>query len=261
MASDLQQLLKIMARLRDPQQGCPWDREQTLNSLIPYTLEEAYEVADAIEQQDLDMVADELGDLLFQIVFYTQIGKEHGWFDFDTVIEKITDKLVRRHPHVFGDEQIESAEVQSRAWEAHKVRERKNRTAGSVSGLLSDINRKLPAMTRAMKLQKRAAQVGFDWPEIGGVVEKIHEELREVRQEIDSNDREALQEEVGDLLFACVNLARHSGIDPESALRHSNLKFERRFSLMEKMLSAEGGVEAADLASMESAWQQAKQQE
>jgi len=261
MATGLQQLLDIMSQLRDPQRGCPWDRQQTLKSLIPYTLEEAYEVADAIERQDSEAVADELGDLLFQIVFYAQIGKEQGSFDFDTVVSKISDKLLRRHPHVFGGEQIETAEAQTRAWEAHKAKERQQGTGERHTGLLADINRKLPAISRAIKLQKRAAQVGFDWPDHRGVLDKIREELDEVEQEIERDQQEALAAEIGDLLFACINLARHCAVDPELALRQTNLKFETRFSRMEHMLRDRGGVTDADLASMESAWQQAKKQE
>jgi MazG family protein len=263
--SNIDRLLDIMRRLRDPETGCPWDREQTWQSLVPHTLEEAYEVAEAIEQQDYDQLPDELGDLLFQIVFYARLGEESGRFDFDTVVARICDKLVRRHPHVFGEARVRDAAEQSRAWEDHKQREREARGAAG-RGVLHGVSRTLPALSRAAKLQRRAARVGFDWPDARGVLAKIREELAEVEAELAPGPEQAvdtsrLQEEIGDLLFSVVNLARHLAIDPEAALRAANRKFEHRFARVEQALADQGGVEQASLDAMEAAWQAAKQQE
>ncbi len=260
--SDIERLLDIMRRLRDPETGCPWDREQTWQSLVPYTLEEAYEVAEAIEQADYDHLPDELGDLLFQIVFYARLGEESGRFNFQTVVARICDKLVRRHPHVFGDAQVSDAAAQSQAWEQHKQQEREAR--GGATGVLHGVSRTLPALSRASKLQRRAARVGFDWPDWRGVLAKLHEELAEVEAELAPGpDRERdpsrLQEEIGDLLFSVVNLARHLEIDPETALRAANRKFEHRFARVEQALAGQGGVEKASLDEMEAAWQATKQ--
>ena len=260
--SAIKDLLEIMRRLRDPQGGCPWDLKQTYRSLVPYTLEEAYEVADAIEQDDLAHLPDELGDLLFQIVFYARLGEEQGVFDFEHVAQRICDKLVRRHPHVFADANIASAEEQTHAWEEHKRHEREQKAVLGQPGVLDGVSLALPALVRATKLQRRAARVGFDWPESAGVVAKLKEELAEVEAELRSDATpERLAEEVGDLLFTCVNLARHLQIEPEAALRTANLKFEQRFRQVEKSLEAVGGVEQASLEQMDAAWEAVKQAE
>ena len=251
-AKAITKLIDIMARLRDPDGGCPWDVEQDFASIAPHTIEEAYEVADAIDSNDMAALRDELGDLLFQVVFHAQMASEAGDFDFDAVVEGIADKMVRRHPHVFGDARIDGAEAQTVAWEEHKRLEREARNnAGNPPGAENpDANRPgaldgvisaLPALTRALKLQKRAARVGFDWDEPAPVLGKVREELAEVEAEIAAGGDEArLRDEVGDLLFCCVNLARKLGIDPETALRGGNAKFERRFRRMEELLNADG---------------------
>ena len=257
--SAIEQLLKIMHRLRDPLTGCPWDREQSYRSLVPYTLEEAYEVADAIEQNDLEHLPDELGDLLFQVVFYAQIGQEQGRFNFEDVAQRISDKLVRRHPHVFADAVIDSAEAQTHAWEEHKRRERDSKAGEEQAGILDGVSLALPALVRAAKLQRRVARVGFDWPQVDGVVAKVREELAEIEAELQADAvPERLAEEVGDLLFSCINLARHLQVEPEAALRTANLKFEQRFRQLESMLQATGGVEQATVAEMDAAWEVVK---
>lgn len=256
----MQHLLNIMARLRDPQRGCPWDLQQNFASLVPHTLEEAYEVAEAIESEQYDALRDELGDLLFQVVFYAQLGAEQQRFDFEAIAGAIADKLVRRHPHVFADEQVKDAVHQTSAWEAHKAAERA-RAAGADASALAGVSRTLPALSRAQKLQRRAQRVGFDWPDVEGVMEKIEEELAECRAELHQADTERVQEEVGDLLFACVNFARHLGVDAETALRNANRKFERRFEAMERQLVAQGlDVEQATLEQMDTAWDAVKRQ-
>lgn len=247
-----------MAQLRDPGSGCPWDLEQNYKSLTRYTLEEAYEVIDVIELDKLNELPDELGDLLFQIVFYSQLGKEQGRFDFNDVVEAINDKLIRRHPHVFADEQVSDAAEQTRAWEKHKAAERQQKSTDNSHYLLDGISRALPAMTRASKLQKRAAQVGFDWPDIRGVMEKLHEEIAELEQAQATNEKQNIAEELGDILFTCINLVRHHGEDPETLLRACNDRFEQRFKYMEEVLQGQGGIKEADIATMEQAWQQAK---
>lgn len=260
--SAINQLLEVMRRLRDPQAGCPWDREQTYRSLVPHTLEEAYEVADAIEQDDLQHLPDELGDLLFQVVFYAQIAQEEGRFDFEDVARGICDKLVRRHPHVFADATIDSAEEQTQAWEEHKRLERDRKVTQPQAGTLEGVSLALPALVRAAKLQRRAARVGFDWPEVEGVFAKVREELAELDTELQAEATpERLAEELGDLLFSCVNLARHLNVEPETALRTANLKFEQRFRHIEAELQASGGVEQASLQEMDAAWDAAKQRE
>jgi ATP diphosphatase len=257
--SAIEQLLEIMRRLRDPRTGCPWDREQSYRSLVPYTLEEAYEVADAIEQNDLEHLPDELGDLLFQVVFYAQIGQEQGRFDFEDVARRISDKLVRRHPHVFADAVIDSAEDQTQAWEEHKRRERDHKAGAEQAGILDGISLALPALVRAAKLQRRVARVGFDWSEVKGVLAKVREELAEIEVELQADGvPERLAEEVGDLLFSCVNLSRHLQVEPEAALRTANIKFEQRFRQVETLLHATGGVEQASLADMDAAWEAVK---
>ncbi len=260
----MEKLLEIMARLRDPEAGCPWDRQQTFASIVPYTLEEAYEVAEAIERGTREELRDELGDLLFQVVFYAQIAKEAGFFDFNDIVAGIMGKLIRRHPHVFGEQKgIATAEAQTLAWEAHKAAERRTRAESGHSSVLDGISRSLPALTRAIKLQRRAARVGFDWAHIEPVLDKIAEELGEVRQALSSKaPEEHLAEEVGDLLFACVNLARFAGVDPEAALRKSNVKFEQRFRAIEQALAEQGRtVEEASLMEMDGLWEQIKRSE
>jgi len=251
-------LLSIMARLRDPERGCPWDLEQSFATIAPHTVEEAYEVADAIERGDLPALKDELGDLLFQVAFHAQMAREAGAFDFDAVVESISNKMIARHPHVFGEAGVASAAAQTTAWEAHKAAERAARPGPA--GALDGVAAALPALTRAVKLQKRAARVGFDWPDAAGARDKIAEELAELTAEIDSGGQpDRVQDEAGDLLFACVNLARHLGVDPETALRHANRKFETRFRAVEAMLAADGrGPSEAGLDELEALWQRIK---
>ena len=267
-SGNIQKLLDIMAKLRDPDGGCPWDVEQTFVSIVPHTIEEAYEVAETIESGDMAALKDELGDLLFQVVFYAQMAKESGDFDFDAVVGAISDKMVRRHPHVFADAHIDNAEAQTAAWEDQKHQER---TAGngqqdgddSDSSALDGVVTALPALTRAFKLQKRAARVGFDWDTPGPVAGKVREELAEIEAEIDAADPERLTDELGDLLFSCVNLARKLNVDPETALRGGNAKFERRFRRMEALLAADGlgfkNMPVDDV--LEKYWTQAKNEE
>jgi len=257
MSDAVDRLLEVMRRLRDPQGGCPWDLEQNFETIAPYTIEEAYEVAEAIEDRDWAALRDELGDLLFQVVFYAQMGREAGHFDFDAIVEGVIDKMLRRHPHVFGAARVENAEAQSRAWEAHKAAERVGEK--EKSGVLDGVARTLPGLTRAAKLQARAARVGFDWPEITEVLAKIDEEVAEIKAEIDSGDNARLGAEIGDLLFATVNLARHAGTDPDAAIRATNNKFERRFRYIEKELKAKGKTPSeATLAEMDALWEDAK---
>lgn len=259
----IDRLLAIMATLRDPERGCPWDLDQSFETIVPSTLEEAYEVADAIERGDMADVRDELGDLLFQVVFYAQLGREAGHFDFDAIAGAIADKLVRRHPHVFGDTEIADAESQVRAWEAMKADERAERGRDERPSALDDVPTALPALPRAVKLQRRAARVGFDWSAVAPVLEKVREELAELEAEIRAGDNQAaVEEEMGDLLFVCANLARHLQVDPETALRRGNAKFERRFRRLEAILAEAGrDVEAADFDTLEAAYQQAKAEE
>lgn len=257
MRSDISELVALMARLRDPEHGCPWDREQDFTTIAPYTIEEAYEVADAISRGDMVDLRSELGDLLFQVVFHARMAEEMEEFSFADVVEGIVEKMIRRHPHVFADEKVADAEAQTRAWEEHKARERQEK--GQHHSLLDSVTLGLPALSRAQKLQKRAARAGFDWPEIDGVLEKIDEELDEVRAEIDACDQVALQGEIGDLLFACVNLARYAGVDPEAALRMTNDKFERRFRYIEDALRQDGkALEQCSLEEMDKLWSEAK---
>jgi len=257
----IEMLLTVMAQLRDPQGGCPWDREQDFSTIAPYTIEEAYEVADAIERGDMDALKDELGDLLFQVVFYAQMAREAGIFSFDDVARAISDKMVRRHPHVFGDADIRSGSEQRLAWEAHKEAERaKDGQDADGTSALAGVARALPALMRAEKLQKRAARVGFDWPDREPVFDKIAEEIKEVRDAIaEGGEPDRLQDEIGDLLFAVVNLSRHLHIDPEVALRHGNDKFERRFRAVEDRLREAGkAAEDCSLDELEAHWQAAK---
>ncbi|MEI6415084.1 MAG: nucleoside triphosphate pyrophosphohydrolase [Pseudomonadota bacterium] len=257
-ATPLARLLAIMARLRGAG-GCPWDQAQTFQSLIPFTLEEAYEVADSIEQGDFPALRDELGDLLFQVVFYARMAEEAGYFNFDQVVTAISDKLERRHPHVFAGAVYADDETREAAWQRFKAGERAMRAGGKIPSLTDGIAQSLPALVRADKLQRRAAQVGFDWPNSEGVLEKLEEELAECRTALDSGDPAKLGEEVGDLLFTCVNWARHLGIDAEQALRGANRKFERRFRFIEAGLQALGKTpELAHRDEMERLWEAAK---
>ncbi len=260
-ASDLAALLEIMRRLRDSKNGCPWDREQTFETIAPYTIEEAYEVAGAIEEQDWPALKQELGDLLFQVIYHAQLAGERGLFDFADVVQAVTTKMIARHPHVFGGgEAVESAAAQTVAWEAHKTREREQ---NSLLGLLDDVPRALPALMRAEKLQKRASTVGFDWDSANRVIEKLTEEASEIASARDAGaPNEKIAEEVGDLLFVVANLARHLNVDPESALRGTNAKFVRRFKAIEAALAVQGReLRNASLEEMEALWQAAKEAE
>jgi len=253
-------LIEIMRRLRDPESGCPWDIEQDFGTIAPYTIEEAYEVADAIEREAWGELKDELGDLLLQVVFHAQIARDRGLFGFDDVADAIADKMVARHPHVFGDESRDkSAEQQTRDWETVKAAER---AAKAQTGVLDGVALGLPALLRAVKLQKRAARVGFDWPDASHVLDKITEEAGELREAAESLPQEKVEEEFGDLLFVMANLARHMGVEPEAALRGANAKFTRRFERIEAWL-AEDGREASesDLAEMDALWDRAKAEE
>ncbi len=258
MTREIDRLLAIMARLRDPKGGCPWDLEQTFATIAPYTIEEAYEVADAIDRHDMASLRDELGDLLLQVVFHAQMASEAGDFGFEDVARAINDKMERRHPHVFGDVRIDNSDAQTRAWEVQKANER---AAGGEASTLSGVARGLPALLRAYKLQNRAARVGFDWPDPNGALDKLREEIEELAAEIvpGSAPSAALTDEVGDVLFSAVNLARKLGIEPEDALRGGNRKFVRRFAHIEKRLAAQGRrPEQATLEEMEALWQDSK---
>ncbi len=255
--SNMDRLLSIMARLRDRDRGCPWDREQTFATIAPYTIEEAYEVADAIARDNIAELKDELGDLLFQVVFHSRMAEEMGSFDFDSVAQGIADKMERRHPHVFEAREIRSADEQSVAWEDHKAEERRASTA---EGLLGGVPLALPALLRAEKLGKRAARAKFDWPDLGGVMAKVREEIGELETAVSAVEPSArLAHELGDLLFAVAQLARHLGINAESALRDANTRFERRFRRVENALRAQGRApNDASLDELEALWQQAK---
>ena len=263
---DIRTLLTIMARLRDPQGGCPWDVEQTFATIAPYTIEEAYEVADAIDRGDLHALKDELGDLLLQVVFHARMAEEQGSFTFGDVVAAISDKMIRRHPHVFADASVGDAEQQTVAWEEHKRRERES-SGHEDRSALAGIARGLPEWQRAAKLQKRAATVGFDWPDIIPVIGKLHEEIEEVRAEFaavaadpdDAVARDHLEEEIGDLLFVAANIARHAKVDVGAAMRRANLKFERRFRAMETLAQADGTTLAAlPLEAQDRYWNRAK---
>lgn len=259
----MDELLAIMARLRDPQHGCPWDVQQDFSTIAPYTIEEAYEVADAIDRKDWADLRDELGDLLLQVVFHAQMAKEAGLFEFADVAQAISDKMVRRHPHVFGEERYDDLDAQKQGWEDIKAAERAGRGEQHDDSALAGVSRGLPEWKRALKLQERAARVGFDWPDEQPVLDKLLEEAGEVRAEFaNGRDKQRLQDEIGDVLFVVVNLARHAGVDFSQALRHANTKFERRFRAMEAMARADGTPLARrDLAAQEALWQQAKQLE
>lgn len=253
-------LLEIMRRLRDPAHGCPWDIEQTFATIAPYTIEEAYEVADAIEREDWDELKGELGDLLFQSVFHAQMAEEAGYFSFDEVADTMSDKMVARHPHVFGDENREkSAEQQTRDWETIKAAERAGKKQ---QGTLDGVAKGLPALLRAMKLQKRAARVGFDWPETTLVLDKIKEEADELVEAKDNLTADQIEEEMGDLLFVMANLARHLKIDPEAALRRANAKFVRRFEFIEEQLRLRGKTpDQSSLEEMDAIWNEIRQRD
>jgi MazG family protein len=254
----LDRLLAIMARLRDPARGCAWDVAQDFATIAPYTIEEAYEVADAIERGDLAALKDELGDLLLQVVFHARMAEEAGHFAFDDVAAAIADKMVRRHPHVFGDTAIASVAAQNEAWEAHKAAERQ--AAGGHDSVLDGVALALPALLRAAKLSRRAARIGFDWPDPRGVIAKIREEIAELEVELERNaPAAALEEELGDLLFAAANLARKLDIEPETALRRGSAKFERRFRRVEA-LAQERDI-GRDLDALEALWQEVKRSE
>lgn len=263
---DIASLLAIMAKLRDPDGGCPWDLAQDFSTIAPYTIEEAYEVADAIDRGDLADLKDELGDLLLQVVFHAQMAREQGAFDFGDVVAAICDKMTRRHPHVFGDEaRRDNADSQLQHWEALKRVEREAKGDADTSAL-AGISRGLPEWQRAVKLQHKAAKVGFDWPDPAPVLEKLHEEIEEVRAEFaavaaapdDADAHDRLEDELGDILFVCANLARHAKVDVGSALRRANLKFERRFRTMEALAAVDGGLAGRSLEAQDRYWDRAK---
>ncbi|MEJ0094739.1 MAG: nucleoside triphosphate pyrophosphohydrolase [Methylocella sp.] len=270
---NIQSLLDIMAALRSPETGCSWDIAQTFETIIPYTIEEAYEVADAIERRDMQDLRDELGDLLLQVVFHARIAEEKGDFDFDGVVEAITQKMIRRHPHVFGDAKGLSADEVQAIWARIKSEEKSAKRAASQaagetshSGILEDVPLALPGLTRAIKLQTKASSVGFDWNDIRLVLDKIREETAEIEAALDLGEldavQDALEDEIGDLLFAVANLARHAQIDPESAIRRSNAKFERRFGFIEQSLVRQGvPAGGATLDDMDALWNEAKAEE
>jgi MazG family protein len=267
----IEDLLRVMARLRDPDTGCPWDRDQSFASIAPYTIEEAYEVAEAISRDDLDGLKEELGDLLLQVVYHAQMASEQSRFDFGDVVNGITEKMIRRHPHVFSDPGLRETFVTTPMWERIKAEEKAMRGGAAQSGaaarrsLLDDVPVALPALTRAVKLQKRAARVGFDWPSLAPVLAKAEEEIGELKSAIGADEAgaaQAVKEEFGDLLFVMTNVARHLGVDPESALRDANVKFMRRFARIEAKLAREGRKpEDATLEEMDQLWDEAKAEE
>ncbi|MFS1701696.1 nucleoside triphosphate pyrophosphohydrolase [Alteromonas sp. AMM-1] len=261
-AQALERLLTMMARLRDPQKGCPWDVQQTMQSLTRYTIEEAYEAVDAIERGGIAEIRDELGDLLFQIVFYAQIGKEQGAFDFASVASAISDKMERRHPHVFADATTSESELAAQ-WDAIKAQE-KSKARHTHSSILDDIPTGLPALMYAQKIQKACAKVGFDWPDIAPVLDKVNEEIEEIQAELNevTVNQQRLEEEIGDALFAMVNLARHASVDADTALRRASLKFAKRFAQVEQAAhNKQQSLTQLSLDEMESLWQQAKLKE
>lgn len=258
--SPIEELIDVMSRLRDPRVGCAWDKQQTFSSIAPYTIEEAYEVADAIERNNLKDLQDELGDLLLQVVFHAQMAAEQQAFSFDDVANGIVAKLIRRHPHIFGDAKYDSAEEVKAAWETEKARERANSAESDDLSALAGVSLALPALTRAEKIQKRAARIGFDWPDVKPVWDKLDEESAEVRAAVASEKPEAVEDEMGDLLFTVVNLARHLSVDPETALRRSTKKFERRFREVERLATeAESDLASMDLSGLDALWDRAKE--
>ncbi len=255
-----------MRALRNPDSGCPWDLDQDFHSLIPYTIEEAYEVADAIERNNMDDIKSELGDLLFQIVFYSQLAAEQGLFDFSDVALSISNKLTRRHPHVFADAKVKDKKQQTEEWEKIKELERQAKADKNISHVsyLDDVSRTLPSLMRAEKLQKRAAKEGFDWIEIKDVIAKVHEELHEVQCELEAQKikQNKVEEEIGDLFFSCINLSRHAGVDAEQSLRKANLKFERRFRELEKIANSKNKtINKMNSNELEGLWNEVKQGE
>lgn len=262
MSRETDRLLEIMAKLRNPDGGCPWDLEQDFASIAPYTIEEAYEVADAIARGDMTELRNELGDLLLQVVFHARMAEEKDLFDFESVAQAVADKMIRRHPHVFAGETVESTAAQTASWESRKAGERAAKATrdGHAPGALDGVPVTLPAQTRAVKLARRAARVGFDWPDAGSVLAKLEEEIGELRQEIrDGATRDRLEDELGDVLFSVANLARHLDIDPEAALRGTNAKFEHRFRHLEQRLCDAGrALEDATLEEMDRLWEEAK---
>lgn len=257
--NEITRLKEIMASLRDPEKGCPWDIEQDFASIAPHTVEEAYEVVDAIEKGDMHALKEELGDLLLQVIFHSQIADERGIFDFEQVAGAINNKLVERHPHVFGDADIKTAKEQEESWEKIKQQERDKKAKNGHASILDGIAVTLPAMTRAVKLQKRAAKVGFDWPNLSLVFNKIEEELAELKEALENDDKDHIEEEYGDLLFAFSNLGRKLKLDPEVSLRKCNKKFEKRFHHIEKRLAEQGvDIENSSLEEMDELWEEAK---
>jgi ATP diphosphatase len=254
----MQQLLEIMQRLRDPENGCPWDVKQNFSSIAPYTIEEAYEVADAIARGDMEDLKDELGDLLFQVVFHAQMASEQGSFGFKEVHQSVCDKMLRRHPHVFAGFEVRDAEHQTKVWEDYKAEERKHKGEHS---LMDGIPAGMAELQRSVKLQKRAAKAGFDWPSAAPVMDKFDEELAEMQQAMGAGDRHAMEDELGDLLFVATNLARKLDIDPGTALRRSNAKFEKRFRALEDAAGGQDGLQAMELDAMEALWQKIKRSE
>ncbi len=263
---EVSDLLRVMVRLRDPATGCPWDLRQDFRSIVPSTLEECYELAEAIEQGDFAHVAEELGDVLFQVIFYAELGREQGLFSFEMIVDTLVTKLLRRHPHVFGEGDIESVvtdrssvESVKESWEAIKQSERRGKSQG---GVLADIPVALPALPRAQKLQKRAAQVNFDWTDADAVLAKLEEEILELRQAMQADSRVGVEEEMGDILFSCANLARHLGLDAEASLRRATSKFERRFSAMEAQASGSGkDLQLLSAEAQNELWEAAKREE
>ncbi|WP_318473151.1 nucleoside triphosphate pyrophosphohydrolase [Photobacterium leiognathi] len=261
-SSQIEQLLTIMSQLRDPNRGCPWDLKQNFDSIVPYTLEEAYEVADAIEQKNWSDVKEELGDLLFQVIFYSQMAKEQGLFEFDDVVAGINEKLVRRHPHVFSDADFADEAAVKQNWEAEKAKERAEKEQDS--SLLANIPKALPALMRADKIQKRCANVGFDWDELAPVVDKVKEELDEVMDEVIQAvpEQQRIEEELGDLLFSVVNLSRHLNVKPELALQKANKKFEKRFRQVEKNVLEQGKlISQCSLSELDAEWNRVKEKQ
>lgn len=268
-SAGIDELIVIMRHLREPERGCPWDVQQTFESIAPFTIEEAYEVADAIDRRDLSALREELGDLLLQVVFHSQMAEEQGSFSFNDVVGSICDKMVRRHPHVFGNDIVVDAEAQTVAWEEHKRSERESSGSKDASAL-AGVARGLPEWQRALKLQHKAAKVGFDWPSPEPVIQKLHEEIEEVRAEFEAwkaspnnaSVQSRLEDEIGDLLFVCANLARHAKVDVGSALRRANLKFERRFRRMEELAAGDGmQLSTLDLDVQDGYWRRVKQEE
>ncbi|MBB3312158.1 ATP diphosphatase [Rhizobium sp. BK196] len=267
-SKDISRLIEIMAALRDPETGCPWDIEQNFATIKPYTIEEAYEVADAIEREDMDDLCDELGDLLLQVVFHARMAEEAGEFSFGDVVEAITRKMIRRHPHVFARSDADTPDAVKKQWDEIKQAEKRERTERRArrgitedfkAGFLGSVQRSFPALTEALKLQERAAKVGFDWSAPEPIIDKIEEEIDELRVALRGGDKSKVSDELGDLIFAVVNIGRHVKADPEQALRGTNTKFRRRFNHIEQVLDVEGeSLEAASLERMEEIWQAAK---